>query len=197
MTEIISASRVLDVGSGGRRLAQHVVCADVVRRSNVDVVADLCGCLPFSDETFELVVCTSVLEHVKDVNAALYELARVTRRGGRLWLEVPFLYHFHVSGRGDTNDFRRWTWEGVRRELAQWEIMEHGHNVGPATALRLIAAEVLAMPFYHDVHTGAYYLARWFWGWALYPLSWLDAWCSRKSIASRATGGFWVLARKP
>lgn len=196
LDEVASAKRVLDIGSGGRRLAAHVLCVDVVCRRNVDVVADLCGRLPFPDETFDLVVCTSVLEHVADSAAALRELHRVTRGGGRLWLEVPFLYHYHVSSTGDRCDFRRWTWEGLRRDLEQWAIVEHGHNVGPGTALRLMAAEVLAMPLHAEAHTGAYHIARWFWGWALYPLSWLDKWCIRKSVATRATGGFWVLACK-
>jgi len=37
--EVHAARYVLDVGSGGRRLAPHVLTTDVVRRANVDVVA--------------------------------------------------------------------------------------------------------------------------------------------------------------
>lgn len=191
--EVAQASRVLDVGSGGRRLGTHVVTTDIVPRSNVDVVADGCS-LPFEDGAFDLVVCTSVLEHVCDERTAIAEIRRVT--AGRVWIEVPFLYHYHVSTTGDTADYRRWTWEGVVRLLDGFRILDHGHNVGPGTALRLLAAEVLAMPFYSERHTGAYYLARWGLSWLFYPIGILDMHCARKLVANRATGGFWVLAER-
>ena len=75
--EVAGAEQVLDAGSGGRRLGAHVIALDVVPRSGVDVVADLCGGLPFDDDTFDLVVCSSVLEHVIDDGEALKELVRV------------------------------------------------------------------------------------------------------------------------
>lgn len=192
--EVASAAHVLDVGSGGRRLGAHVVTTDIVPRANLDVVADVCRGLPFEDGAFDLVVCTSVLEHVRDERTAIAEIRRVTR--ARVWIEVPFLYHFHVSTAGDTADYRRWTWEGVLRLLDGFRILDHGHNVGPGTALRLVAAEVLAMPFYSERHTGAYDMARWALGWLFHPLSLLDVSCSRKRVAGRATGGFWILAKR-
>lgn len=192
--EVAQATRVLDVGSGGRRLAPHVVTVDIVPRANVDVVADVCRGLPFEDGTFDLVVCTSVLEHVRDEYKAMMEIRRVTR--SRVWVEVPFLYHYHVSAAGDTADYRRWTWEGVVRLLEGFRILDHGHNVGAGTALSLMAAEVLAMPLYFEQHTGASYLARWALGWLLYPLSMLDGICARRPVGSRATGGFGVLAER-
>lgn len=40
--------------------------------------------LPYPDESFDAAVSTQVLEYVPDVDAAIAELARVTRSGGRL-----------------------------------------------------------------------------------------------------------------
>lgn len=40
--------------------------------------------LPFADGSFDLVLCTQVIEHVVDGAAAVAELARVLRSGGRL-----------------------------------------------------------------------------------------------------------------
>jgi len=191
------SARVLDTGSGGRRLAPRVTTLDVVPRPNVDVVGDLCGKLPFQDGVFDLVVCTSVLEHVIDDRAALHEIDRVLREGGgRLWLEIPFLYPFHVSASGDTHDFRRWTVEEAKHLFPDWRLLDWGQNVGPGTVLRLVASEVLALPFHHERHEGAYYLTRWLLGWLLLPLSWLDRALVRKTPSHRVAGGFWLLWEK-
>jgi SAM-dependent methyltransferase len=53
-----------------------------------DVHADITD-LPFPDESFDLVVCLHVLEHVPDDRAAIREFFRVLRPGGRAMLQVP------------------------------------------------------------------------------------------------------------
>lgn len=46
-------------------------------------------CLPFGDATFDAVICSEVLEHVPDYRAAIGELVRVLKPGGRLCVSVP------------------------------------------------------------------------------------------------------------
>ena len=53
------------------------------------VVAADAGHLPFSDDTFDGAVCTEVLEHVPSSAAALAELGRTLRLGGRTCIAVP------------------------------------------------------------------------------------------------------------
>jgi SAM-dependent methyltransferase len=53
------------------------------------VAADLTA-LPFDDDSFDLIVCSHVLEHVPDDAAALRELRRVLR--GSLLLQTPVNY---------------------------------------------------------------------------------------------------------
>jgi SAM-dependent methyltransferase len=45
--------------------------------------------LPFADGAFDVVVCCEVLEHLPDVGAALAEIDRVLKAGGRLAVSVP------------------------------------------------------------------------------------------------------------
>jgi SAM-dependent methyltransferase len=50
---------------------------------------DLTG-LKFEDSTFDFIICSEVLEHIKDHTAAFSELARVLRRGGTMLITVPY-----------------------------------------------------------------------------------------------------------
>ncbi len=51
-------------------------------------VADISR-LPFRDDSFDVVSCFEVLEHLDDPAGALGEMARVLRPGGSLLLSVP------------------------------------------------------------------------------------------------------------
>jgi SAM-dependent methyltransferase len=53
------------------------------------VPADFSGRLPFPDETFDVVVCMEVIEHIPDQMTLWREIARVTKRGGRALVTTP------------------------------------------------------------------------------------------------------------
>lgn len=46
--------------------------------------------LPFADNSFDLIICNHVLEHVHDEKKAMQELFRVLSKGGQAILQVPF-----------------------------------------------------------------------------------------------------------
>nr|MBP9532880.1 class I SAM-dependent methyltransferase [Syntrophaceae bacterium] len=45
--------------------------------------------MPFADETFDCVICSEVLEHIPEHEAALKELVRVLKPRGTLVVSVP------------------------------------------------------------------------------------------------------------
>jgi len=47
------------------------------------------GHLPFLDASFDVVLCSEILEHVVGFHAVLNEIARVLRPGGRLYATIP------------------------------------------------------------------------------------------------------------
>ncbi len=53
-----------------------------------DVKADICA-LPFEDNTYDLILCNHVLEHIPNDLKAMEELYRVLKPGGTAILQVP------------------------------------------------------------------------------------------------------------
>jgi len=114
------AARVLDAGAGESRHAsnfplQRYVAVDLALGdpnwdySRLDAIADL-SALPFRDATFEACLNVVTLEHVRRPRAALGELARVLKPGGRLLLVVPHAWEVHQA----PHDYFRYTRYGVR-----------------------------------------------------------------------------------
>lgn len=54
----------------------------------VDVKADIVN-LPFEDDSFDVIICNHVLEHIVDDRKAMSELYRVMKKGGWGILQVP------------------------------------------------------------------------------------------------------------
>jgi SAM-dependent methyltransferase len=188
----------LDIGSGERVLSAQTVRLDIMPHPTLSVCGDACR-LPFADGVFDLAVCSHVLEHVPCPAHAVAEAQRVVRPGGLIFWEVPFLYPFHTGTPQDRHDYTRWTAEGLKQLFSEWELSDFGASVGCGTALRLMAAEVLALPFLTARHSGIYYWVRNALSWLLLPISWLDGFIERRTgdAWTRAAGGFWLLARKP
>ena len=103
----------IDVGAGSARYrtrAQNRSVYDFLRAKNVrlttldsnpasacDVCADItkASTMTACSVTYDLVLCTSVLEHVADVRAAAATLRRLTKPGGYLLITAPRSYPRH------------------------------------------------------------------------------------------------------
>jgi SAM-dependent methyltransferase len=53
-----------------------------------DVKADICD-LPFEDNTYDLIFCNHVLEHIPDDTKAMQELYRILKKGGMGIFQIP------------------------------------------------------------------------------------------------------------
>jgi ubiquinone/menaquinone biosynthesis C-methylase UbiE len=107
-----AGNRILDVGCGegyaevaiGRLRSSQIdlVGVDLVpakvsearreaaaHNQRASFVAGDAVALPFRDEAFDSTYCVAVLQHISDVEGAVAELARVTRRGGRVLAVEP------------------------------------------------------------------------------------------------------------
>lgn len=82
----------------------HVVYTNLSTAKRPDVQSDA-ALLPFSNESFDVVICAELLEHIQYPPAVLREAFRVLCEGGVLLICVPFLFQIH----GDPYDFGRYT----------------------------------------------------------------------------------------
>ena len=95
--------------------------------------------LPFHDAAVDVVLLLDVLEHLRAPQAAVAEAARVLKPGGRLVMQVPFMYPVHDA----PNDFQRWTRDGLNLLLmsngfTSEEEISFGGPIETATALAAI-----------------------------------------------------------
>jgi SAM-dependent methyltransferase len=120
-----AGAMVADIGCGAKPYQRYFPGAarylgidlPVERSANklekrADVYADLHR-LPVADESFDVVLCTQVLEHVAEPARVLQEANRILRAGGLAVLTVPFLAAEHE----EPHDYLRFTSFGITELL--------------------------------------------------------------------------------
>ena len=76
--------------------------------------------MPFENESFDLVVCQAVLEHVKNPKIIINEIERVLKKKGLFYCTVPVLQGYHA----DPYDFQRFTQKGIENLLNNFVILQ-------------------------------------------------------------------------
>ena len=139
--------RVLDVGCGQKPYypffasASAYVGVDLIATPSADLVGPV-EALPVADDSFDIVLCTQVLEHAEDPSVAVRELHRVTKPGGRVLASTHGVQVFHPN----PNDYWRWTHTGLRRLFdlnGDWSSVTVQPGAGTAEGLALLVARFL------------------------------------------------------
>jgi SAM-dependent methyltransferase len=178
----------LFLGGAGHAVPSSFVNLDIAPFPGVDVVADVQS-LPFATGSIAAIECDAVLEHVQTPSKAIEECARVLRPGGFLHVVVPFCHPFHEYPR----DFRRWTLDGLKDALSDFEIIEAGVRTGPTATLLTLLLEFVKVASPKRLKTPAYFLCAWL----VWPLRYLDLWLNRKPGAAILANHVYALVRKP
>lgn len=83
---------------------------DVAPGPHVTIVADLQSCPQIASHSYDVIVCTQVLEHIANPFLAAAELDRILKPGGHLLLTVPAAYPYHAIPR----DYWRFTRDSLQ-----------------------------------------------------------------------------------
>jgi SAM-dependent methyltransferase len=98
--------KVLDAGAGERRASAFFKNNSYTSQDfgqytdeswdaiSNDIISDIC-CIPVENDTYDLIICFEVLEHLPDPKKAIKELTRILKPGGALLLTVPNLCSAH------------------------------------------------------------------------------------------------------
>lgn len=168
------SGRTIDIGCGAKPyrdlLAPYVsehIGLDHEQTLHDKLGVDLFGTaynIPVEDASFDTAVCTAVLEHLEEPEAALRECMRVLKPGGVAIYSVPFIWHLHEEPR----DFYRFSKYGlaylfgkVGAEVVELKALSgfwvtfgqllvynlHRLNRGPLRLLRIVDAIGLLIQF--------------------------------------------------
>lgn len=181
-----SPERVLDLGSGARRLP-GVIAFDIDLTLRPAVQGDAHR-LPFATSSFDAVIVQQVLEHVVDPRRVVDEIARALKPGGSVYCEVPFVYPVH-----DSQDFHRWTEAGLRILFEGFIVSESGPAMGPFSALSVMLRQMLSSWASPNAIRAAIDLAA---GWLLWPIKQLDRFFHPQS-ATLGAAAVYLIAEKP
>lgn len=101
---------VLDVGSGAQPYREYIksISSYIGLDQSERVKPDICGQsthIPFKENYFDSVICTEVLEHLKEPERCLSEIKRVLKKEGYLYITAPQCWGLHY----EPDDYWRFT----------------------------------------------------------------------------------------
>ena len=146
--------RALDVGAAGggntrvlRRLGWDAIAleygaegAGVARERGLPTLRGDATALPLDDASLDLVVAYDVLEHLDDDDAAVREVRRVLRPGGRYLVAVPCdprLWSAHDEAVGHVRRYTRATLSSL--------LVRGGFSLGPVRSWNVLLRPVVAL----------------------------------------------------
>ena len=108
--------------------------------------------LPFEDNTFDLIVCSEVLEHLHEYNDAIKEIHRVLKSGGKFYASVPASWPEKICWRL-SRDYQNQP-GGHLRIFNQGNLVSEIENLG----FKFLSSEK-----FHSIHSPYWWLRCFFW----------------------------------
>lgn len=159
---------IVDIGAGSKKW-DNVIPLDLYNYPGIELCAKA-DKLPLTDNSVDMVISLTAVEHMIGVNDVFPEMERVLKPGGIMFITAPFLYPYHP----EPFDLRRWTPSGIEDSLNNCSGIETGSVRGPFAGLYVILSSFFAWLFSfknYPLYLGLHRLFRWL----LLPLNIIDS----------------------
>jgi len=120
-----SKGLIIDIGGNigsfnkkimNRMKSQKYFRLDIDSEAKPDIVGDAHQ-LPLKEGSVDVIICKSVLEHLKEPWKAIKEMHRVLKKNGILYFLVPMMNRIHAA----PNDYYRFTKDGMKYLLRKFK----------------------------------------------------------------------------
>jgi len=134
-----SDANTLDIGCGNDQYGALFPNRTTLDREarpgvQVDIIADAHDLSQIADASFDVILCTEVLEHLHTPAQAMKEFYRVLKPGGLLLLSTRFIFPIHDA----PGDYYRYTKYGLRHLLSAFDIQELQEETSTAETLAVL-----------------------------------------------------------
>ncbi len=114
----VSGKSLIDIGAQDgvyKKYFRHLryVTQDIQQNKSgtVDIIGDINeGIAEISDESFDYILCTQVLEHIREPHKVFREFCRILKPGGKIFLTTHLCFEEHMI----PHDYFRFTRYGLR-----------------------------------------------------------------------------------
>jgi len=126
---------------------ENIIRIGLASQGEVDFFSDACE-MPLQTNSIDLIMSSSVLEHVYDIEKAVIEMNRAIKPGGFVYAEIPFMRAYHMI----PIDYQRFTISGIEKlfERNGFKLVNKGICSGPFTAATLFIIDFLSSFFYFN-----------------------------------------------
>lgn len=126
-------NRIIDLGCGLNKY-NGALGLDFSRGTNADVIADMDGYnLPFKSDSFNRIICSDILEHIRNVENVMMEIHRIAKSNAIVKIRVPYFSsvhsydglshkHFFTTNTFELLTSRIFGYSIIKNEISFWKI---------------------------------------------------------------------------
>jgi len=189
---------VINIGSASERIFKklfkpynQIIKIGIPHKGQIDIFGDAMK-LPLKNNCLDLIISSSVMEHIPDPELAVSESFRVLKPGGKIYCEIPFMVGYHMI----PHDYQRYTIQGIEKLFSRhnYKLIEKGISSGPFTAYMLMihhsVINIVPKGFLR-------FVLRILLLWILLPFKYLDYLVENSKWAEIFACNFYYLGEKP
>ena len=102
LNDINPKDKVLVIGMAIKKKHEKIICSKLETLdvndygSYPDIICDICSDITDLENKYDKIICIAILEHVYDPFKAVSNLKKMLKDGGKIYGNVPYLYHYHA-----------------------------------------------------------------------------------------------------